>query len=56
MKWFLERLREPSTWAGFAALIPAVLSMVATGVTPAALGGLVAGAAAVLIKEPGNVS
>lgn len=51
MKWLFQRLSEPSTWAGLAGLLPAVLSMVSGGVTPAALGGLVAGTAAVLMKE-----
>lgn len=53
MNWFFSRLREPSTWAGFAGLIPAVLSMAAGPVSAQAIGGLVAGVAAVLMKEKG---
>jgi hypothetical protein len=53
MKWLANRLREPSTWAGFAALIPSVLTLMANP-TPAAIGGVVAGTAAVLMKEKAN--
>lgn len=53
MKWLLNRLREPSTWAGFAGLIPSLVMMVGGGVTPEAIGGAVAGIAAVLMKEKG---
>lgn len=54
MKWFIARLVEPSTWAGFAGLIPSIFSLFAGGVTPAAIGGTVAGVAAVLMKEQGG--
>lgn len=51
MKWFVARLKEPSTWAGFAGLIPVFIAMASGPVTPAAIGGAVAGVAAVLMKE-----
>ena len=54
MKWFLKRLSEPSTWAGFAGLIPAVVALVTTGLSPEGIGGVVAGVAAVLMREQGN--
>lgn len=54
MKWFVNRLSEPSTWAGFAGLIPSLFSLFAGGVTPAGIGGAVAGVAAVLMKEKGG--
>lgn len=53
MKWLINRLREPSTWAGFAGLLPSLLMMIGGNVTPEAIGGLVAGTAAVLMKEKG---
>lgn len=53
MKWLANRLREPSTWAGFASLIPSVLTLMANP-TQAAIGGVVAGTAAVLMKEKAN--
>lgn len=54
MKWFIARMTEPSTWAGFAGLIPSLFSLFAGGVTPQAIGGTVAGVAAVLMKEKGQ--
>lgn len=55
MKWFLSRLREPSTWAGLAVVIPSVVQAVATGhLDPVQVGQLAAGAAAVLKGEGGN--
>lgn len=54
MKWFIARMVEPSTWAGFAGLIPSLFSLFATGVTPQAIGGAVAGVAAVLMAEKGQ--
>lgn len=54
MKWLISRLREPSTWAGFAGLIPAFVAMLGGGVSPEAIGGAVAGVAAVLMKEKGG--
>ena len=53
MKWFIARLREPSTWAGLCGLIPAVVT-VAAHPSPEAIGGAVAGLAAVLMKEKGD--
>lgn len=54
MKWFVSRMKEPSTWAGLAGLIPSVFALFAGGVTPQAIGGAVAGVAAVIMKEGGN--
>lgn len=51
MKWFINRLREPSTWAGFAGMLPAVIAASQGPITPQVVGGIVAGAAAVLMKE-----
>lgn len=53
MKWLTARLSEPSTWAGLAGLIPSAFAL-ATNPTPAAIGGFVAGTAAVLMKEKGG--
>lgn len=53
MKWMTARLREPSTWAGLAGLIPSMFAVLANP-TPAAIGGIVAGTAAVLMKEKGG--
>lgn len=53
MKWLLERLREPSTWAGLAGLLPAVISVSSGPVSSQAIGGIVAGVAAVLMREKG---
>lgn len=54
MAWILKRLSEPSTYAGLASLIPSVFALVTAGVTPAGIGGVVAGVAAVLMQEKGN--
>lgn len=51
MKWLINRLREPSTWAGLAALIPTAISLASAPLTPQLIGGAVAGLAAVLMKE-----
>lgn len=51
MKWLLARLSEPSTWAGFAALIPTAFTLISSPLTPQALGAAVAGLAAVMMKE-----
>lgn len=54
MKWFISRLSEPSTWAGFAGLIPSLFAVASGPMTPQVIGGVVAGVAAVLMKEKGN--
>jgi len=51
MKWFLSRLKEPSTWAGFAAFLPAALAATAGPLTPQLIGGLVGGFAAAVMPE-----
>lgn len=53
MKWFLSRMKEPSTWAGLAGLFPMIFAAAAGPLTPQVIGGLVAGTAAVLMKEKG---
>ncbi len=55
MNWFISRLREPSTWAGLAGLIPAVVQVSSGPVSSQAIGGLVAGLAAVLMREKGGM-
>lgn len=54
MKWLLNRLTEPSTWAGLAGLLPAALSLGAGAPSPEMIGAFVAGLAAVLMKEQGR--
>lgn len=54
MKWLFQRLSEASTWAGFAALIPSVIGLVADRNNPAAWGAAATGVAAVLVKEKGH--
>lgn len=51
MQWFKNRLVEPSTWAGFAALIPAVISLASHPLTPDAVGAFAAGVAAIFLRE-----
>jgi len=46
----VNRLREPSTWAGFASILAAAAHAYATR-DPAAIGATVAGIAAVLMPE-----
>lgn len=54
MNYLSARLREPSTWAAVAALIPAV-AQVATGTaSPEMVGGIAAAVAAVLMREKGG--
>lgn len=53
MKYFLARFKEPSTWAGFAALIPMIIAASSGPVTPQVIGGITAGLAAVLMNENG---
>lgn len=54
MRWFKSRLSEPSTWAGLAGLLPMLFAAAAGPLTPQVIGGLVAGTAAVLMKEKGS--
>ena len=55
MKWLLKRLREPSTWAGLAVVIPTAVQAIATGqLDPAQVAQIAAGAAAVLKGEAGH--
>ena len=55
MVWLLKRLREPSTWLGFAMLIPQVGAVIAAGqITAAGVATIAGGIAGVLIKEKGS--
>lgn len=54
MSWLKSRFTEPSTWAGLAGLIPMVATAAAGGLTPDTIGGIVAGVAAVFMKEQGK--
>ena len=55
MKWLLNRLKEPTTWLGFAMLIPQVGAVIAAGqITAAGVATIAGGIAGVLIKEKGN--
>lgn len=47
-----NRLREPSTWAGLAAIFASAMHAAATK-DPAAIGAVAAGLAAVLLPEGG---
>ncbi|OJY20758.1 hypothetical protein [Pandoraea sp. 64-18] len=53
-KFLLQRLSEPSTWAGFAAVIPAVAPSLAIAPGVATAAGVVAAVLAVLGKEGGG--
>lgn len=55
MNWLASRIKEPSTWAGLAGLIPTGLQLAAAP-NPAAIGGFVAALAAVLMKEKGSAA
>lgn len=56
MGWIKNRLREPSTWAGIAALVPLVVQAAIgpSGPTPEQYGAMAAGIAAVLMREGGH--
>jgi len=57
VSWFLARLREPSTWAGIAALIAGTnVGIDAASATDAlvAISSAVAGLLALVIKEKGS--
>lgn len=51
MKWFLKRLREPSTWASLAAVFPAVSAASAAGNTTVTVISGVLAALGVLLPE-----
>ena len=52
MKWLLARLSEPSTWVGFAALIPQLAPIVMGGsISAVGAATIVGGVAGVLIPE-----
>lgn len=53
MQHVTARLREPSTWAGFAALL-ATAAQAWTTKDPAAIGAVAAGLAAILTPERGG--
>lgn len=56
MIWLLNRLKEPTTWLGFAMLIPQVGAVIAAGhITAAGVATIAGGIAGVLIKEKGDV-
>ena len=50
MKYFLQRLKEPSSWAGFAGLLAFAANAVATK-DPQAIGGTVASLLALFLPE-----
>lgn len=51
----LDRLKEPSTWAGFGLIFQAILLLIATkGMDGTAWGTLAAGVAAVAMPERGT--
>lgn len=50
MSFLLQRLREPSSWAGIGAIIASAAQAVATK-DPAAIGATVAGIAALVVPE-----
>ena len=56
MKWFISRLKEPSTWAGFALIAPSIASLAVDKNNPAAWGQAAGGLAAVLVKEKGEAN
>lgn len=54
MKYFLARFKEPSTWAGLAAIAAAVMPVFGVPlVTIAAVTGALGGVAAV-VRDPGS--
>lgn len=50
MNFLLKRLREPSSWAGFAAILGTAAQAVTTK-DPAAIGAVAAGIAAIFAPE-----
>ena len=51
MDWILDRVKEPSTWAGVA--IGCIIVGIMTGIVWVTLGGCVGGAGALFLKEKG---
>lgn len=53
MEWLIARLAEPSTWAGLAAIVPALVSVAQSpgGVSPETIGAIAAGVAAAVMRE-----
>jgi len=55
MNYLSARLREPSTWAGIAALLPIAVQASSGHVDPQMVGAIAAGLAAVFMREqPGH--
>ncbi|MBY0235263.1 MAG: hypothetical protein K2W93_09795 [Burkholderiaceae bacterium] len=50
MKFILDQLRQPSSWAGLAAIVGSLAQAIATK-DPQAIGAVVAGVAAIVLQE-----
>lgn len=53
MNWLAARLKEPSTWAGLGAVLPAAITLLTGPVTPQLITAVVGGLAAVFVPEVG---
>lgn len=53
MKWIINRMREPSTWAGLGIIAGAVQVIASDPRNPVAWAGAVAGLAAAVRREQG---
>ncbi len=54
MHYLLRRLREPSTWAGLAAIAAALLPVVGVPVATVAAVASALGGVAVIVRDPGQ--
>lgn len=54
MKYLRQRLREPSTWAGIAAICGALLPIVGVPVATVAAIASALGGVAVIVRDPGT--
>lgn len=54
MNYLVQRLKEPATWAGLAAILPICAQMAAGNASPELIGALAAGIAAVFMRETGG--
>lgn len=54
MKWIAERAGEPSSWAGFAAIMPMIVTVMSGGASPELIGAIAAGIASIFMRERGR--
>lgn len=54
MNYLTQRLKEPATWAGLAAILTIGAQVAAGNASPEQIGAVAAGIAAVFMKETGG--